>query len=656
MFILALCMGAVSVLSIDRLTGEHEAENMNRVAENQREIINMQLLQAEDVTNFVASDISRRIDKPEELRDKTVRRNLSADMDYAFQNAVSNVESVCSYFVYYAEDLAGTEDNLWRVRPLDWDFFEERQLQPVSLFAADDVRHTNWYTMPVESGQPAWVPPYYSEVQQRYLLSYVIPIFKQDELVAVVGVDIDFLLLLQRIEKVPAYASGKAFCTDLSGKIHYTAENPDGIEAGRNGQLALEGERSFFAPENSSEALVRYRWNGVEYDTTSVSLRNGLALMVAAPVQEIYAHAFLKILQLTFVFFVMVLIFAAVSIALTRRMTSRLQALTGVANEIAGGNLDVKFPTGGRDEISDLSRALGHTTGKLKKTLAEMEYLTYHDSLTGLLNRLGLDKYIRERWDKSQTAVLMSLDIDDFKLINDLYGHDAGDVALQKVAELLTAAFGRQMAVARNGGDEFIVLLQDVTLSKAEQLIDKFCQQPKAYMVRGEVYSFTVSVGYSTYPQQADSLGALFRQADEALYAVKLRGKNGCGAYETEVGQLARSQLGFNLRSVSKNLPVGILIYKMDEVYTLLYANEMLLRLADCDTVGALQKYLNSSVLNLLAPEEVSAFRADKRNEQPCRYQLRSQQGQLRPVVLWRRLVNHPLYGEICYGVVTQEL
>ena len=144
MLILALGMGSVSVMTIDRLTGEHEAENLNRVAENQRAVINTQLIHAEDVTKFVANEVKLQVAAAPGMPDKEMREFLSRSAKQAFQNAVGNMDVVCSYYVYYADELNGSEENLWRVRPAEGEDFEDRPLGLVSSYAADDAAHTSW--------------------------------------------------------------------------------------------------------------------------------------------------------------------------------------------------------------------------------------------------------------------------------------------------------------------------------------------------------------------------------------------------------------------------------------------------------------------------------------------------------------------------------
>ncbi len=657
MLTLALCMGTVSVLSLDRLTGEHEAENMNRVAETQREIINTELIQVENVTRFVADDIQRHINNPQEMYDRGKRRYVTANASRVFQDAVGNVDVVCSYYVYFAEHLGGVSDNLWRVRPVDGGGFEDRPLPSITTYAADDTAHTNWYTLPVQNGQPMWVLPYFYKEQNRYLLSYVVPIFKDGTLVAVIGADIDFKQLLTRIEHLPIYnTSGQAFLTDLSGRVHYTVDHPDGIESTRGGQL-LSSKGKFLVPDTHSEELMRYRWNGEEYDMAVVSLRNGLALMVAAPVREIYEDAMLRIVQLVVVFLLLLVIFVLVCIVMSRRMTKKLAELTAMANELANGNWNVTAPTGGKDEIGALCRAFDYSVRHLKESQEELERKTYHDALTGLYNRMGMDKAIHEWWPMRKSAALITLDIDDFKFINDLYGHTVGDDVLKTLAYILEGCFGDIGFVGRNGGDEFVVLLRDVSVRRTEDRVASLCKVSKRFNVGGMEKDFSVSVGYSVYPDLAENLTALFRQADEALYCVKLKGKNGYGIYDAEQEQhLTRAKLGFNLQNISVNLPAAILIYKLDPQNTLLYASEELLRLTGDESLDAMQQRIDDSVLALVHANDRKTFHQDSESSRYKRnfYHLRNVQNEAVAVEVCRRLEMHPIYGEICYAVMVE--
>ena len=653
MLILALGMGSVSVMTIDRLTGEHEAENLNRIAENQRAIINTQLIHAEDITKFVAHEVKLQIAAAPGRPDKEMRQFLSHSAKQAFQNAVGNMDIVCSYYVYYVDDINGNEGNLWRVRPAEGEDFEDRLLRPVSAY---DEAHINWYKLPMEKGHGIWIPPYYYGEQGRYLLSYVMPVYKDKEVVALIGVDLDFRQWLSQIEHAPAYNSGQAFLTDLSGRVHYTLENPDGIESTRGGQL-ISSTGKFFVPNTHSKELMRYNWSGKEYDMAVVSLRNELALMVAAPVHETYVEAMYKIIQLCEIFLLLVAVSAVFCFVVSTRMTKKLTRLTEVSHEVAAGNFDVAVPEGGNDEIGDLCRAFAHTTSQLKKNQEEMEKRTYHDALTGLYNRFGVDREIKAWWSEIKTAVMLTLDIDDFKFINDLYGHAIGDEVLKKLSRILLSYFGDVGIVGRNGGDEFIVILKDISAAEAEKRIADFCSLPKSFTVGERGKTFSVSVGVSIYPDLAEDLTALFRQSDEALYGVKLKGKNGYVIYDAELEQqVMRTRLGFNLHNVSCNLPAAILIYKIDPQNTLLYASGELLRLTGDESLDALQQRTDGSALALVDEKERNIFHKESESENTkiFRYHLRNVQRGAVEVEICHRLELHPLYGTICYAVMLE--
>jgi len=656
MLTLALCMGAVSVLSIHRLTGEHEAENLNRVAETQREIINTELIHVEDVTQFVANDVRRHVNDPREVQNRAFRKYVTENAGIAFQNAVGNFDVVCSYYVYYADEMEGEKENLWRVRKKNGRGFVDKPLPSITSYAADDKPHINWYKLPVQSGKPLWIPPYYYEEQQRYLLSYVIPVFKDDTLVAVVGADLDFQQFLMQIGQLSDYAYGQAFLTDLTGRTHYTVDNPDGIESTRGGQLTLDQEEAFVL-DTPHEELMRYCWNGEKYDMAAVSLRNGLALLVAAPVHEIYADARLKVVHLGVVFLLLGLFFALVCHMMSRRMTQKIVELTTAANELAAGNWQAAIPNGGSDEIGALCRAFAYSVEQLRKTKAELEYQSYHDGLTGLYNRKGLDKMLKEWWPEAERAVMIILDIDDFKFINDLYGHPVGDEVLKKLARLLNSYFGDIGFVGRNGGDEFVVVLREKSIEDVEKRIADFCRLPKYYALDGGKKEFFVSAGVAVYPEGAADLKNMFKQADEALYGVKIRGKNGYHIYDAKLEhQLPRNGLGFNLNSISKNLPAAILIYKLDQHDTLLYASEAMLKLSGDDSLEAMQQRIGGSVLALVRDSERESFHQDSEESEQriYRYQLQNSRGEQLNVELCRSLENHPLYGKICYAVMVK--
>jgi len=162
-----------------------------------------------------------------------------------------------------------------------------------------------------------------------------------------------------------------------------------------------------------------------------------------------------------------------------------------------------------------------------------IRHLANHDALTGLPNRRLLDDRLNQALFHAQRKgtrfALMLIDLDGFKVINDTYGHRAGDTALKIVAKRLSDCVRNADTVARQGGDEFVILLNDLAQgADSVNIADKILQdvmQPMA--IDGRQVTVGVSIGISVYPDDAGDDESMLRLADTAMYHVKQTGKGG---------------------------------------------------------------------------------------------------------------------------------
>ena len=233
--------------------------------------------------------------------------------------------------------------------------------------------------------------------------------------------------------------------------------------------------------------------------------------------------------------------------------------------------------------------------------------LAVTDTLTGIYNRLGFNRQVEQymRQNPQKHCVVAMLDIDDFKLVNDVYGHAAGDGVLQKLAESMKQYFSKDVILGRNGGDEFCVFMPDCTAVEVKPFLEKFTEETRNFYCKGEAHTFTISLGYAEYPVLADECSKLMRCADMALYAVKMRGKNGCMAYREGEQVKSRAKLGFAMKDIINNLPGAFIVYRADkENDEILLANSELLRLTGCKNMDELLAYTGKSFCNLIRPDE----------------------------------------------------
>ena len=233
--------------------------------------------------------------------------------------------------------------------------------------------------------------------------------------------------------------------------------------------------------------------------------------------------------------------------------------------------------------------------------------LAVTDTLTGIYNRLGFNRQVEQymRQNPQKHCVVAMLDIDDFKLINDVYGHAAGDGVLQKLAESMKQYFSKDVILGRNGGDEFCIFMPDCTAVEVKPFLKKFTEETRNFYCKGEAHTFTISLGFAEYPVLADECSKLMRCADMALYAVKMRGKNGCIAYREGEQVKSRAKLGFAMKDIINNLPGAFIVYRADkENDEILLANSELLRLTGCKNMDELLAYTGKSFCNLIRPDE----------------------------------------------------
>jgi two-component system, chemotaxis family, response regulator WspR len=189
-----------------------------------------------------------------------------------------------------------------------------------------------------------------------------------------------------------------------------------------------------------------------------------------------------------------------------------------------------------RQQRDEAYRALRESQRQLVQINLELQRLTNVDGLTGLSNRRNLNEYLELLWklairEQSNFSILM-IDVDNFKLYNDTYGHLAGDDVLKEVASAIQATFRRPNDIAaRFGGEEFAVLLSGTDAISAHALADGLCRRVSdlriAHSQSPPLQSVTVSIGgASTIPQHGESGIALMDLADKALYEAKRLGKN----------------------------------------------------------------------------------------------------------------------------------
>jgi diguanylate cyclase (GGDEF)-like protein/PAS domain S-box-containing protein len=233
------------------------------------------------------------------------------------------------------------------------------------------------------------------------------------------------------------------------------------------------------------------------------------------------------------------------------------------------------------------------------KSTELIKYMAFHDQLTGLRNRRALldhlDSLVKNKLKKKAQFALLFLDIDRFKYLNDTLGHLVGDQILKQVADRLIDIQKENCTVYRQGGDEFIIVLEKADRHSAGEFAQKvLCRFNESFYFNSQEYYITPSIGISLFPNDGKDAETLIKQADEALYSVKEKGKAHYQFYRSDM-----QSTGVNVIALEAHLRKAIERGELE----LYYQPQINLVTNEITSFEALLRW-NSSELGFISPAE----------------------------------------------------
>lgn len=637
MILMALCVGGISLWTISHLTYDYEIQNMNHIVDTKATIINDELLRSENVVDYAANSVSREIKDPAKLRDPEFQQRMAEFVDNDFQNAKTDLNIICSYYLYYP---SANVSALWKASDdRDEHFYDVlgRQRDENSRVIP---RHVLSFAYLMDEGQASWTQPYYSTYLKRYIISYLSPVYKDGVMVAIIGVDLDFQAFIDRLYAKPSEGEehGMIILSDATGTVEYSPKKPLGVPlVDKDIHLKDTADKVAEAGQTDNE-MLSYTWAGEPSLAGIKTLRNGMNFIDLRQIPQIYDRTHKAFMQMGFGLVAVCILASLLPLYMISRLSERLQLVIEAAKEVGEGNYDVKLHDMHPDDIGELSRNFQAMAEKVAAAQGNLTYMSQHDVLTGILNRMGLDKEVAD-WLKAHPAshgALVSLDLDGFKFINDLHG--------------------------RNGGDEFVVFMKDTEPEQAEKVIKAFSNKVKTFTYDGERHVFSVSIGYTLYKGDGMRLSRLFHQSDTALYAVKLRGRNHYRIYDATMENLNRTSLGFNLETITKNLPLGLLVSEAKPHGKILFVNKTMVEMLECRNIHEFMEFTQGYAPNVVCTcdrERMTKMVWEQSAREPDRphcmsYSIHTAKGLDKRVFAIWRMADNPNYGEVFYATLME--
>lgn len=384
-------------------------------------------------------------------------------------------------------------------------------------------------------------------------INFGYPLVNGDKkLVGIVYAGLDLKKMNELTARTPLPEGGRLTILDSDGVI--LARQPDAVggigEKERNPRVieAIRGATNdVFEAEDTDGVRRLFAMQGV-----GVNPDGGVPLHIAVsiPRRIIFADANKALLQTVvgIVIATSLLLFGAwygVELAVLKR----LRTLLAVTNHIRAGDLSARtrFPPSEEDlcqlgnALDDMAQALQKRDADLKQALRELSEQVITDPLTKLNNRRYLWDFLGRDLIRARRAVLpvaaILFDIDHFKRFNDTWGHEAGDLVLRSVADVIRQNVRGSDIACRYGGEEFIIILSEATRTVAVQRAETIRRDiERMQLVLGDqpLERVTASFGVALYPTHADNAEGLVRAADDALYRAKGGGRNRVHVFEAQ--------------------------------------------------------------------------------------------------------------------------
>ncbi|MDD7402934.1 MAG: diguanylate cyclase [Butyribacter sp.] len=517
-------IGLTGIASLGKATNENSVREMNLTCSEKAQEFNTVLGRVEQSVKILSeytTDNLASIDQlgadSEYLKDYT---NTLRELSLTVANATNGAVAV---YVRFSPDITSCTDGIFEIKDESTGKFKEEPLTDFSKYSKDDDEHVGWYYIPVNAGHAMWLQPYKNKNIGIYMISYVIPVYKNGELFGVVGMDIDFDYIAKLVDDIKIYDTGHAFIMDKDFTIVHSKHYKTGTVINELSE-SLAGADTEELMRN--DTMYEHELDGIKKKMVFQSLDNGMILAVTVPVSEIDATKNKLILQIVAIALVVVLAFVILGMSIAETIVKPLRKLNDAAKEIAKGNLDVSLECESRDEVGTLAKSLEETVRQLKQRINYINNLAYMDKLTDTKNNTAylaeiasIEEGMKEQKESFATFVI---DVNGLKNINDAYGHSYGNELIIAVSQVAADVFGREN-VYRIGGDEFAIILRFTGSLANDEMEQAFEEGLKK--ISGNVRP-SAAIGSAVYEKDMDnSYEAVFARADAHMYEKKTKMK-----------------------------------------------------------------------------------------------------------------------------------
>ena len=476
--------------------------------------------------DYYFDSVQRSVEKVSKYANSVLRIESDEELEASseeirefFEETAYKTNGVFTYYFRIDPEVSKNVKGFWYTN-LDDTGFVEHEVTDITKYDTSDTTKLVWFTVPKNEKKPIWISPYFTDTLNLKVISYNYPITYAGRFIGVIGIEIDYTIMANQINGIKLFENGYAFLSDDRGNLFYhpkidLSEQTEPLTAPKG----VASETTFFT----------YSYEGIKKEAAWKLLKNGMRLNVAVPLSEMEGDWQKLIINIIIVSFEVLIISTLFLMLYTRRISKPLKQLTEAAEQVDNGNYDYELKYEKDDELGKLTKTFKVLSGHMKDNISNLNKQVFVDSLTQVKNKAAYLEYVNkiEERIKNKEQFDFSIgvfDCNDLKKVNDLYGHDKGDIYLKVTASVLSQVF-KNGYVYRIGGDEFAVILENDDFDNKDNLFIKL----ENTITRNnsefeEVWKrVNVAYGFASYDPSVDrNTDEVMRRADKLMYDDKL--------------------------------------------------------------------------------------------------------------------------------------
>ncbi len=371
----SLIVGSISIVDVTRIANTNANQFMQLTCESTSNEINTLISRIEQSVNTLALIAEDYLTDVNSFKTSTTYVNhYTRDLTTIAKDFGTNTTGALSVYIRFNPEFTKPTSGLFLVRSNTDGNFENTTPTDFSTYDPSDVEHVGWYYIPIQNRTATWMSPYMNANLNTYMISYVVPIFKDNVPIGVVGMDIDFNTIQSILSATSLYDSGYAFLTDTNNTI---LSHKDLAPNTNLKDLSLTNVISILDDENLKGVISHYDYNHQAKSMVYNTLQNGMKLILTAPTYEIYSSSIFLGIKLIVVSILAIIVALTLSVFLSKRITTPITQLTAIIERTARFDFT---PSSGtkklyalKDETGNMARAVHNMRNALRDIVQNID-------------------------------------------------------------------------------------------------------------------------------------------------------------------------------------------------------------------------------------------------------------------------------------------